>query len=325
MPVLIKSPNRVIAANLIRAESGISRTVGLLCKSDFQPGQSLLIPECNRVHTFGMQYAIDVVFLDSDNRIVYIIENMKPRRVSRSVKNARSVLELPAGMCEKYGLKDGDLLDLKVDTTHDVRNWLKQEAVHVFANFLLAILYFRFVSVSFSHWRETGSVIPFGLLFVNSLLVYLFLTRRRSQITSKRPVDWFAALGTVFLSLCLNAHQTSHSILLNVSVVIQVLGVIGMLASLVSLGRSFGIIAALRKIKLDGMYSIVRHPLYAAEIIFYIGFVLCNPTPINVLLVIGIIIGQCVRAIAEERILSIETPYQAYLARVRFRFIPGLF
>jgi uncharacterized membrane protein (UPF0127 family) len=56
-----------------------------------------------------MRFPIDVVFLDGERRIVAVRRALKPWRFA-AAKGARSVLELPAGECERLGLAEGDAL-----------------------------------------------------------------------------------------------------------------------------------------------------------------------------------------------------------------------
>jgi uncharacterized membrane protein (UPF0127 family) len=57
--------------------------------------RALLIPGCRSVHTFGMRFALDLVWLDADGRIVRVDRGVPPWRV-RSCRGARSVLEIPS-------------------------------------------------------------------------------------------------------------------------------------------------------------------------------------------------------------------------------------
>jgi hypothetical protein len=58
-------------------------------------GAGLLIPHCNRVHTFGMRFGLDLVFLDGRGLVVATSHSVPPRRL-RHEPPARAVLELPA-------------------------------------------------------------------------------------------------------------------------------------------------------------------------------------------------------------------------------------
>jgi protein-S-isoprenylcysteine O-methyltransferase Ste14 len=93
-------------------------------------------------------------------------------------------------------------------------------------------------------------------------------------------------------------------------------------ATLLNLGRSFGILIAFRGLKSDGLYRMVRHPMYATDILLRIGF-LINHTNLFTVIVFIISTGCYVyRAILEERFL-IRTPgYREYMQRVKYRFIP---
>ncbi len=89
-----------LASNLVTARNLFSRIKGLLGKSALQPGEALLIKPCNGIHTFGMRFAIDAVFLDRKNRVVALTENLRPNHMTSLHFRAASVIELPAGTVE---------------------------------------------------------------------------------------------------------------------------------------------------------------------------------------------------------------------------------
>jgi len=69
-------------------------------------GQWLLGTQC--IHTFGMRFPIDILFLDTNGCVIYSIHAMQPWRISPYVHNATSVLELPAGVLRQTGTEIGD-------------------------------------------------------------------------------------------------------------------------------------------------------------------------------------------------------------------------
>jgi uncharacterized protein len=85
-----------------------SRTKGLLGTNSLQPGDGLLIQPCNSIHSFGMRYPFDAVFIDREGIVLHTISRMKPHRLSRHVFRARGVLELPAGTIDATGTVKGD-------------------------------------------------------------------------------------------------------------------------------------------------------------------------------------------------------------------------
>jgi len=79
------------------AEGFLSRAIGLIGRRSLPPGEGLLIPRCNCVHTLFMRFAIDVTFLDSRGEVVKRVENVRPwRPFVWGGWRARSALETAA-------------------------------------------------------------------------------------------------------------------------------------------------------------------------------------------------------------------------------------
>jgi uncharacterized protein len=87
----------ILAEHGVSAVSFLARTRGLLGKKSFPAGQALIIAPCNSIHTFFMQFPIDVLFLDKDGYVVAAISSMQPYRISSLYYKAVSVVELPSG------------------------------------------------------------------------------------------------------------------------------------------------------------------------------------------------------------------------------------
>lgn len=77
------------------AATRLSRLLGLALLQSERAGPGLLIPRCRSVHTFGMRFALDLVFLDAGGRVVETRRGVRPRRVARC-RGAAQVLELPS-------------------------------------------------------------------------------------------------------------------------------------------------------------------------------------------------------------------------------------
>ncbi len=112
---LVSAYNRtrgcVLAERTERASSAWERMKGLLGREGLPHGQALLISPCNSIHMFFMRFAIDVLFLDKDGRIVKAIPRLGPWRATRVYLSARSVLEIWAGALEETGTQPGDLIE----------------------------------------------------------------------------------------------------------------------------------------------------------------------------------------------------------------------
>lgn len=168
-----------------------------------------------------------------------------------------------------------------------------------------------------------GSIVNAGFAAEQAILVGMFLTRRRSRATSSRPFDWLVATGG-WLPLLARPHEAEGSLAM-AGAITQVGGLGLTCAAMLSLGRSFGVVAANRGLKVHGPYRFVRHPVYLAHTVTYIGFVMANPTPWNAAIGVATLTCQVFRMRAEERVLSATSDYNEYRARVRWRLVPGVY
>ena len=98
-----------IADRVQLAGVGRDRRKGLLGRDGMSAGEGLWIVPCEAVHTFGMRFPIDLVYLDRQKRIVKIRSNVGPWRISACLR-AHSVIELPAGTVRDTNTITGDSL-----------------------------------------------------------------------------------------------------------------------------------------------------------------------------------------------------------------------
>lgn len=112
MRVVNRTRGTVLAESLQLAGTSAERNRGLLGRDSLAPGEGLWIVPCESVHTFGMRFAIDLIYLDRKHRIRKIRHNVKPWRLSACLV-AHSVLELPAGSVRLTESQKGDVLELK--------------------------------------------------------------------------------------------------------------------------------------------------------------------------------------------------------------------
>jgi uncharacterized membrane protein (UPF0127 family) len=91
------------------AATVFTRLRGLLARPPLGRGEAMLIRPCNMIHTVGMRYCIDVVFLARDGTVLRVARSVGPRRV-RAHLRAQSVLELAAGEADRLAIVPGALL-----------------------------------------------------------------------------------------------------------------------------------------------------------------------------------------------------------------------
>ncbi|MGH9557647.1 MAG: DUF192 domain-containing protein [Bryobacteraceae bacterium] len=94
------------------ANTSATRRTGLLKHTKLDPGDGLWIAPSEGVHTFGMKFPIDVLFLNRYKKVLKVRANMGRRRIALSIR-AHSVLELPTGTIEATGTEAGDQLDFE--------------------------------------------------------------------------------------------------------------------------------------------------------------------------------------------------------------------
>jgi len=92
----------------------------------------------------------------------------------------------------------------------------------------------------------------------------------------------------------------------------------------IELGRSFDIFPALRHVKTQYVYQIVRHPIYLSALVLRLGYLLKNPSIYNTVLLMTVAVLYDRRAKYEEDILSHDRSYVDYLQQVKYRFVPGV-
>lgn len=113
-PILVKNTTRgvVLADRGMAALSSAARRTGLLKHDSLPQGEGLWIVPCEAIHTFGMKFSIDVVYLNREKKVLKTRSAIVPRRISACLR-AHSVLELPAGTLDATGTQPGDLIEIQ--------------------------------------------------------------------------------------------------------------------------------------------------------------------------------------------------------------------
>ncbi len=101
-----------IGSQIELASTQRTRLVGLLGRPTLQQEEGLWIRPSSGVHTFGMSFAIDVIGLDRDYRILKAWDSLRPQRMTKLYWKMQSVLELPAGTIQRTGACIGDTLQI---------------------------------------------------------------------------------------------------------------------------------------------------------------------------------------------------------------------
>ena len=103
--------NGASIARVWHATGYFARLRGLLGRTIEQDGGMLLSP-CSAIHTIGMGYAIDALYLDKGFRVLRIDDSIQPGKIMPQQRGARHVLELPDGSAKLRALSAGDTLEV---------------------------------------------------------------------------------------------------------------------------------------------------------------------------------------------------------------------
>ncbi len=164
---------------------------------------------------------------------------------------------------------------------------------------------------------------PLLILLSEGLIILLLLIRRPTTRISTDIRDWAIAAAGTFLALLVA--KGGEPLAAGAGVVLMLIGLVTGIGAKLSLWRSFGLVAAHRGLKVNGMYTFVRHPMYAGYMMSHVGFLLVAPSWWNLSIYLAVWPLLIARIFAEERVLGQDPDYQAFKARVRYRLLPDVF
>ncbi|MCU1328366.1 MAG: hypothetical protein JWN34_3736 [Bryobacterales bacterium] len=91
-----KTKGSFLGLNVTCASTSLSRLKGLLGKLRVNPGSGLWIVPSQGIHTIGMLFPVDVVYLDARFKVIHLVERLRPFRLGPIRLHCHSILQLPA-------------------------------------------------------------------------------------------------------------------------------------------------------------------------------------------------------------------------------------
>jgi protein-S-isoprenylcysteine O-methyltransferase Ste14 len=181
-------------------------------------------------------------------------------------------------------------------------------------------------------WRPGKLSAWISTIYVVMALLSLVRAAPREARTDYQA--WIALSGMVILPLLIQPLPRSAALTRPtpagmafeaVAVVFQSSGLVLMQVALLCLGRHFGLLPANRGLVTRGPFRLIRHPVYAAWLVYAFGTLMVVPIINNLALLALTIPFMVWRINLEEELLDHDPQYRAYRQRVRWRLVPGVF
>ena len=189
-------------------------------------------------------------------------------------------------------------------------------------NLSLALFFLAFAYANALSFIDQPRLSVLLILITETIVAVFLLIRRDPDQTRHTWKSWITTTGGTLMPLLLRPTDAMADML--VGQLIQMTGFMMQIIAVLSLNRSFGLLPAHRGVKSDGLYRLVRHPLYAAYTFVFTGYLINNPSLDNLVIVAAGTVFQVLRIREEESLLLTYPDYVAFAEKVRWRLIPAI-
>lgn len=220
---------------------------------------------------------------------------------------------------------------IKSEAIKKIADWCTDSRlVHYLVNIAVGGIWLYVTIGGLRHFRASDGytlnvVIGVALWLRNGSLAVLFLLRRPASAASTVVKEWLVAIAGTLIGILYsteNARSLMHDYSRGIVSFVMLFALLLSITAIISLGRSFGIVPANRGIITTGLYSFVRHPIYACYIIFDICLLSVMFSWLNLAVVCGFVMTCYLRAYYEERLLRQDHSYNEYIKRTPYMFCP---
>ncbi len=191
-----------------------------------------------------------------------------------------------------------------------------------FTNMLLATLFILFAIANAKSFLENPRLSVFLIVVTETIVAIFLIIRRDPDETRHTWQTWISTTCGTLAPFLLRPIEVTEDLL--PGEILQLVGFILQIAALLSLNRSIGLLPAYRGVKSGGLYSWVRHPLYTAYVITYLGYWINNQSLNNAAVVLVGTAFLVMRIYYEEALLLKYADYTRYANRIRWRLIPSI-
>lgn len=189
--------------------------------------------------------------------------------------------------------------------------------------------YLLLLLAAFNNWRVQEH--PYSLLMLMVTEAFTLMLILFARCASQRDASLLVVVATVYTSsyfVLLEIADTTHLISDQVGASLQAAGLALAVLSKATLGRSFGVLPAVRGLVTRGPYRFVRHPIYLGYLVGDLAFLLGNASARNTLVVLTLFLVQIMRISREEAVYrdsEFAAAWDAYRSKVRFRLVPLIY
>lgn len=157
---------------------------------------------------------------------------------------------------------------------------------------------------------------------VVAAFTFFIAVRPESRRPSRDPLAFVACVAALVLVVILRQPSGGSTTLVLAGDFVALVSYVWLLASVLALGKCFGILPEARGLVTRGPYRFVRHPVYLGELGAVLGFVIGAPTFWNIGVLVAFYAAQAVRMRLEEQALTREFPEYAGYAAATPRLVP---
>jgi protein-S-isoprenylcysteine O-methyltransferase Ste14 len=211
------------------------------------------------------------------------------------------------------------------DSAQDKPGWPRvSERTREFASRVFISSLFVMLAINLgSEFLRTGHLTGL-LLLVSETLVVVMTAVRRPPIIIDRTWQARVVTGASILGIPL-IRPIGDALIPDIyTALVSAVGLGLIIVGKLTLGRSFALMPAHRGLVCTGVYGWVRHPIYAGYLITHVAFVIAHPAWWNVVLLVVGDVSLLMRSVYEERTLARDPEYLGYMARVKWRVLPGV-
>lgn len=174
-------------------------------------------------------------------------------------------------------------------------------------------------------FRLTGFWLYLLVLLGEAITIALVLAAPRPSDVTLSPRALLFTNAATFYFLVVSVEPGRQFLPPAVPGLLVLFGILWQVAAKLTLGRCFGLLPAVRGIVVGGPYRVVRHPIYFGYLCTHIGFFCFAASWYNLAVYTVLYACQIMRILDEERLLARVPAYAAYMKRVRWRLLPGVF